>query len=459
MSVDATIAALRAELGDRVVTSGAVLAQHGRNEAHFPDAAPDAVVFAETTDQVAAVLRLCNAHGCPVVAYGTGTALEGQHLATRGGISLDLSRMDRVLAVQPEDMLAVVQPGVTREALNAELRATGLFFPLDPGANASLGGMAATRASGTTAVRYGTMREAVLALEAVMADGTVIRTGTQARKSSAGYDLTHLLVGSEGTLGVLTELTLRLHGVPEAIRAATCRFPSVAAAVDTVILTIQSGIPMARIELIDETMVRGFNLYNGLSLPQVPHLFLEFHGSDAGVEEQVAAFRAIADDMGADGFASAATTEDRNALWKMRHNGLYATVALAPGKRHLATDVCVPISRLAEAVAEAQAEARRLDLLAPVVGHVGDGNFHCGVMFDPGDADESARVAEFTAGLADCALRLGGTVTGEHGIGIGKMKYMAAQHGPALDYMRAVKRAFDPGDILNPGKLLPPGNR
>ena len=458
MTIDTAITALSAALGDKVSTAQAVRDLHARNEAHFPDAMPDAVVFAASTDDVATAVRICADHDCPIVAYGTGTGLEGQHLVTQGGISLDLSRMDRVLKVQTEDMLAVVQPGVTREAINAELRATGLFFPVDPGANASLGGMAATRASGTTAVRYGTMRENVLALEAVLADGTVVRTGTQARKSSAGYDLTHLLVGSEGTLGIITELTLRLHGVPEAIRAATCRFPDVGAAVDTVIATIQSGIPMARIELVDQVMVRGFNAYNALNLPEVPHLFLEFHGSPAGVEEQVAAFRAIADEMGAEGFAAAATTEDRNALWKMRHNGLYATVAMAPGKRHLATDTCVPISRLAEAVADAQTHAAELNLLAPVVGHVGDGNFHCGVMFDPADADECARVATFTERLAQTALRLGGTVTGEHGVGIGKQKYMAAQHGPALDMMRAVKAALDPKGILNPGKLLPKGN-
>ncbi|MEL6266646.1 MAG: FAD-linked oxidase C-terminal domain-containing protein [Pseudomonadota bacterium] len=449
------IHAIAALLGDRLSTGASVRALHGANEAHFAEALPDAVAFPETTAEVAAIMRAAAAHRCPVTAYGAGTGLEGQHLAVEGGISLDLSRMDRVLEVRAEDMVAVVQPGLTRLGLNAALRSTGLFFSVDPGADASLGGMAATRASGTTAVRYGTMRDNVLALEAVMADGTVIRTGSAARKSSSGYDLTRLLVGSEGTLGIITELTLRLHGQPEAVSAATCRFDTIAAAVNAVILTIQSGLPMVRIELVDAMMARGFNLRANAGLPEKPHLFVEFHGSPAGVAEQAEAFGEIAAEFGAEGFRWSDREEERAALWRMRHDAHYATGMLDPGKRTLSTDVCVPISRLAEAVMAAEAESRRLGLTVTTVGHVGDGNFHCGVRLDPDDAGEVARVKAFTAGLAETALALGGTVTGEHGIGLGKMGYMAAEHGAALGYMRAIKRAFDPLGILNPGKMLP----
>ncbi|MCB1332624.1 MAG: FAD-binding protein [Roseivivax sp.] len=452
------IDALRALLGDRLSTAAAVRDQHGQNETYFPPTPPDAVAFPETTEEVSQIVAICARHRCPVVPYGAGSSLEGHHLPVQGGVTLDFARMNRVLAVRAEDLNVVIQPGITREALNTELRATGLFFPVDPGANASLGGMAATRASGTTAVRYGTMRENVLALEAVMADGTVIRTGTAARKSSSGYDLTHLLVGSEGTLGIITELTLKLQGIPEAISAATCRFETVADAVNTVILTIQSGIPMARIELVDEMMARGFNLYSKAGLPEKPHLFVEFHGSPDAVREQATAFGDIAAEFGADGFSWTDDHEARSAMWKMRHASHYASWALSPGKKFLPTDVCVPISALAEAVVTAQDEARRLGLTCTIVGHVGDGNFHCGVGVDRADAEEVARVEGFTDMLAKMALRLGGTVTGEHGIGLGKQKYMAAEHGPALAYMRAIKASFDPQDILNPGKILPPGN-
>jgi D-lactate dehydrogenase (cytochrome) len=458
MSVESAIEALRPVLGDRIGTAQALLAQHAENEAYFPLALPDAVAFPETTEEVSQILRICNDHRCPVTAWGAGSALEGQHLAVQGGVSLDLLRMNRVLEVHPEDMVVVVQPGLTREELNAELRATGLFFSVDPGANASLGGMAATRASGTTAVRYGTMRENVLALEAVMADGTVIRTGTAARKSSAGYDLTHLLIGSEGTLGIITELTLKLHGIPEAVSAATCRFETIEDAVNCVILTIQSAIPMARIELVDEMMARGFNNHAGSDLPEKPHLFVEFQGSPSAVVEQAEAFGEIAAEFGSAAFAWTDKPEERTALWKMRHNAHFATGTLEPAKRTLATDICVPISQLAGAVTFAQDECRRLGLTSTIVGHVGDGNFHCGVRFDPSDGEEVASVEEFCEILARHALELGGTVTGEHGIGLGKMKFMAAQHGPALPYMRAIKTAFDPNNILNPGKLLPPGN-
>ena len=459
MSIAAAIEAVAGILGPRLASSAAIRAAHGDNEAHFPSAPPDAVAFPESAEEVAAILGICDAELCPVVAYGAASSLEGQHLAVRGGISLDTGRMNRLLEVRAEDLCAVVQPGLTREALNAGLRATGLFFPVDPGADASLGGMAATRASGTTAVRYGTMRENVLALQAAMADGTLIRTGTAARKSAAGYDLTHLLVGSEGTLGIITELTLRLQGIPEAVSAATCRFETVADAVAAVILTIQSGIPMARIELVDGMMARGFNLHSGGDLPEKPHLFVEFRGSPAAVAEEARAFGEIAAGFGAAGFAWSDREEERAKLWRLRHNAHYAAAMLAPGKRTLATDICVPISNLAEAITLAQDEAARLGLVSAIVGHVGDGNFHCAVRFDPADSGEVGRVEDFAAALAGAALRLGGTVTGEHGIGLGKLKYMAAQHGPALARMRAIKAAFDPNDILNPGKMLPPGNR
>ncbi|MBV7393965.1 FAD-binding oxidoreductase [Mameliella sediminis] len=455
MPNDAAIAELAALLGDRLTTSAADRNLHGQNETYYPDTPPDAVAYPETTQEVSQILAICNRHACPVTAYGAASSLEGQHLALHGGISLDMARMNRLLSVQPEDLTCTVQPGITRKQLNEELRATGLFFSVDPGADASVGGMAATRASGTTAVRYGTIRDNVLGLEAVMADGTVIRSGTRARKSSTGYDLTHLLIGSEGTLGIMTELTLKLHGTPECITAATCRFADVQQAVACVITTIQCGIPMARIELLDHMMVRGFNAYADAGLPEMPHLFLEFHGAPAAVAEQMASFEDIAGEFGAEGWQTATTTEDRTALWAMRHNAHYASAALGKGKHIWPTDVCVPISHLAEAVAQSQADAERLGLTATIVGHVGDGNFHAGLSVDPQDPDEMARAHEFTHALGETALRLGGTVSGEHGIGIGKQSFMKAEHGAALSYMSAIKQAFDPKGILNPGKLLP----
>lgn len=458
MAYPETITELRGVLGDRLVLSEADRKLHSQNETWYPEILPDAVAYPETTQEVSQILKICNRDGCPVVAYGAATSLEGQHLTLSGGISLDMTRMDRILAVHAEDLNVVVQPGIRRVALNEQLRDTGLFFPIDPGADASLGGMAATRASGTTAVRYGTLRENVLALEAVMADGTVIRTGSRARKSSTGYDLTHLLVGSEGTLGIITELTLKLHGQPEAVSAATCCFETVEDAVNCVILTIQSGIPMARIELVDAMMVRGFNLHANRDFPEKPHLFLEFHGSPAGVAEQMRAFADIAAEFGADNMQTATRTEDRNALWSLRHNAFYACKAHGGGENGLSTDVCVPISKLAEAVAQAQKDAADMGLACSILGHVGDGNFHCVVFFDAQDPDHITRIKAFTGALADTALRLGGTVSGEHGIGVGKMPYMQAEHGPALAYMRAIKRGFDPNNILNPGKLIPPGN-
>jgi D-lactate dehydrogenase (cytochrome) len=455
MSIENALSRLETLLGAKFSRTEADRNLHGQNETYYPLTPPDAVVYPNSTQDVSDILKICHDEGCPVTAYGAASSLEGQHLAVKGGISLDLRDMAKVVEVHPEDLNVTVQPGITRMRLNEELRATGMFFPVDPGADASIGGMAATRASGTTAVRYGTMRENILALEAVMADGTIIRTGSHAKKSSTGYDLTHLLIGSEGTLGIITELTLRLQGIPEAISAATCRFPTVEDAVNCVIATMQSGLPMARIELLDEMMVKGFNAYAKAGLPEEPHLFLEFHGTPAGVAEQAASFNDIARDFGAKNWQTADKPEDRTALWAMRHSAHYASAALGTGGHIWPTDVCVPISRLAEAVVQAQEDAVRLGLTSTIVGHVGDGNFHAGLSVNPNDPEEMARAEEFTTALAETALRLGGTVSGEHGIGLGKQKFMSAEHGPAVAYMRAIKASFDPKGILNPGKILP----
>lgn len=449
------LADLCALLGDRLSTAAAVRAAHGQSETHVTAGLPDAVAYPETTAEVAAIMRICAAHGLPVIGWGAGTSLEGHALATRGGVTVDFARMNRVVELRPEDMLVRVQPGLTREALNSDLRATGLFFPVDPGANASLGGMAATRASGTTAVRYGTMRDAVLGLEVVLADGRVIRTGSAAPKSAAGYDLTALFVGSEGTLGLITELTLRLHGQPEAVSAAVCGFAGMGAAVDCVIETIQSGLPMARIEFLDPAAVAACNAHAGESLPLAPHLLIEFHGTAAGVAEQAARFGQIAADHGATGFRWADRAEDRTALWKMRHNAYPACLASRPGCTAIVTDVCVPISRLAEAVEETRAEIAASGLPGPILGHVGDGNFHAILLVDPASKAERATAARLAAAMADRALRLGGTVTGEHGIGMGKLGYMAAEHGQGWQVMGALKSALDPQGLLNPGKLVP----
>ncbi|MGR3469122.1 MAG: FAD-binding oxidoreductase, partial [Shimia sp.] len=402
------------------------------------------------------IVRICAAFRCPVVPFGVGTSLEGHVIPARGGISIDTSRMNRVLAVHERDLDAVVQPGVTRMQLNNALRATGLMFTVDPGADATLGGMAATRASGTNTVRYGTMRENVLALEVVMPDGAVVRTGTRARKSSAGYDLTHLMVGSEGTLGIITELTVKLHGIPEEIAAATCAFPSVEAAVDAVILAIQIGLPLARIELLDTLQMQGMNRYNpDLALPEHPHLFLEFQGTTSGVAEQVAQMREIADDHGGAGFAWATQAEERSRLWKARHEAYYAGRGLRPGSTALVTDCCVPISALAACIAETQEIIAASGLMAPLVGHVGDGNFHLLVLVEPGNTAEIAAARDLAHEVNEAALRHGGTITGEHGVGSGKLGYMAAEHGGALSVMAAIKRALDPHDIMNPGKVVP----
>ncbi|MEO1467998.1 MAG: FAD-linked oxidase C-terminal domain-containing protein [Pseudomonadota bacterium] len=456
MSIESAIGALAAVFGERLSRGEAIRAQHGRDEAHHAPRLPDAVAWPETTAEVARAAAICHEHRCPIVPWGTGTSLEGHVIPVAGGLTLDFARMDRVLAVNAADMDAVVQPGVTRTALNTRLRDTGLFFPVDPGADASLGGMAATRASGTCAVRYGTMREAVMALEVVLADGRVIRTGTRARKSSAGYDLTRLFVGSEGTLGITTELTLRLSGQPEAIAAATCAFPTVEAAVETVIETIQSGVPIARIELLDALTIRGFNAHSGYAMPERPTLFLEFHGSPGSVAEQSDTVHALATANGGEAFQWARETEDRNRLWAARHQVYYAQQALRPGARGYVTDICVPISRLAEAIAATRTDLDASPLMAPLVGHVGDGNFHLSILIDPDATGEKAEAERLAERLAERALALGGTVTGEHGVGLGKRRHMAAEHGEAWAVMGAIKTALDPRGILNPGKLVPP---
>jgi D-lactate dehydrogenase (cytochrome) len=459
MAPDDALAALRVRLGDRVSVTAADRAAHGQSESHVAAGLPDVVVWPETTGEVAEIVRICAAHGLPVTGWGTGTSLEGHALPLFGGVTVDFGRMERIVALHPEDMIVRVQPGLTREALNTALRDTGLFFPVDPGANASLGGMASTRASGTTAVRYGTMRHNVLALEVVLADGTVIRTGSAAPKSATGYDLTALFVGAEGTLGLITELTLRLHGQPEAVAAAVCGFPDLAAAVDAVIETVQSGLPLARIEFLDRTSVEAVCAHAGLAMPALPHLMVEFHGSDAGVAEQVARFGEIAAGHGSSGFAWARHSEDRSRLWRARHQAYPAIRALRPGTQAIVTDVCVPISRLAEAVAETAGDIAASGMCGPILGHVGDGNFHAILLFDPAAADERDRALALASRMAERALRLGGTVSGEHGIGFGKIGYMEAEHGAAWAAMAAIKAALDPAGLMNPGKIVPPRGR
>ncbi|PQO23718.1 2-hydroxy-acid oxidase [Rhodobacteraceae bacterium WD3A24] len=455
MSVAEAVTELSRLLGDRLSQSKSDRDTHGQCESHFDPAPPDAVAYPESTEEVAEIVRICAAHGAPVVGWGTGTSLEGHALAVRGGVTVDFARMNRVLEVADEDMLAVVQPGLTREDLNTDLRATGLFFPVDPGANASLGGMAATRASGTTAVRYGTMRHNVLGLEAVLADGRVIRTGSRAPKSSAGYDLTALFLGSEGTLGLITELTLRLHGQPEAVSAAVCAFPDMGSAVEAVITTIQSGIPMARIEFVDAASAAAFNAYADAGMEETPHLLVEFHGSPSGVAEQAERFGEIVTDAGGSGFRWASKPEDRAALWKLRHNAYFACRAIRPDAWGITTDVCVPISKLAEAVEETAADIGQSGIPGPILGHVGDGNFHSLLLPEAGNKAEWAEAKALAGRMAERALRLGGTVTGEHGIGMGKTAYMDAEHGEGWQVMGAIKRALDPEGLMNPGKLVP----
>ena len=454
MFINAAIEALTTMLGDRLSLSKSDLSAHGQSEAHFDPSFPDAVAYPCNTDEVSKIVKTCAQHHCPVVGYGAGTSLEGHTLATRGGITIDFRNMSQVLAINRADMTVCVQPGITRETLNEDLRASGLFFPVDPGANASLGGMAATRASGTTAVRYGTMRDNVMALEIVLADGRIIRTGSGARKSSAGYDLTALMVGSEGTLGLITELTLKLQVQPEAIAAATCAFVTIDAAVEAVTTTIAMGIPMARIEFLDAASVAAVNAYSKANFPVTPHLMVEFHGSDASVAEQAERFGNIAQDFGGSAFSWATKPEERTRLWQMRHHVYWAILSSKKGATAIVTDVCVPISKLAQAIAETQADIDLAPISAPILGHVGDGNFHAILLVTPENSHEKRAALDLSERIANRAIAFGGTVTGEHGIGLGKMPYMAAEHGMGWDVMGQIKKTLDPLNIMNPGKVV-----
>jgi D-lactate dehydrogenase (cytochrome) len=451
----ALLEALKARFGEQCSTAMAVREQHGRDESSFEVPPPAAVVFAESTQDVADAVQLASQHDVPVIPFGVGSSLEGHLLAVQGGISIDVGRMNKVLAINPEDLTVTVQPGVTRKQLNEEIRSTGLFFPIDPGADATLGGMSATRASGTNAVRYGTMRENVLALEVVTAAGEVIRTGTRAKKSSAGYDLTRLFVGSEGTLGVITEVTLRLYPIPEAISAAVCSFPSIEAAVRTTIAVIQLGVPIARVELIDHNSVRMVNKHSKLTLREEPMLLMEFHGSPAGVKEQAETVQEIAADHGGNAFEWANTPEERTRLWTARHNAYFAAVQSRPGCKVISTDTCVPISRLADCLLDSVTEADASGIPYFLVGHVGDGNFHFGYLLDPNLPQEREDAEQLNRQLVARALALGGTCTGEHGVGLHKMGFLVDEAGAgAVDMMRTIKRALDPKNIMNPGKIF-----
>ncbi|MBS0467400.1 MAG: FAD-binding protein [Proteobacteria bacterium] len=447
--------ALQQRFGAQYSSAQAVREQHGRDEGSIQAPPPAAVVFAESTQDVQDAVRLAAQHAVPVIAYGAGSSLEGHLLAVQGGISIDVGRMNRVLSIDADDLTVTVQPGITRKQLNEAIKDSGLFFPIDPGADASIGGMSATRASGTNAVRYGSMRENVLALEVVTASGDIIRTGTRAKKSSAGYDLTRLMVGSEGTLGIFTEVTLRLYPLPEAVSAAICSFPSIEAAVRTVIQTIQLGVPIARVELIDVHSVRMVNAHSKLTLREEPMLLMEFHGTPAGVQEQAETVQQIASEHGGQAFEWASTPEERTRLWTARHNAYFAAVQSRPGCRCISTDTCVPISRLADALLDSVAEAEASGIPYFLVGHVGDGNFHFGYLIDPNAPEERERAEALNHKLVARALRLGGTCTGEHGVGVHKMGFLVDEAGAgAVDMMRAIKQALDPQNILNPGKIF-----
>ncbi|MET0574600.1 MAG: FAD-linked oxidase C-terminal domain-containing protein [Mesorhizobium sp.] len=452
--IETALGILKQRFGERFQTGQAIREQHAHTTTYIPTEAPDGVAFPQSAGEVQEIVKVCAEHRVPVIAFGAGTSLEGHVNAPGGGISIDLMQMNRILSVNPEDLDCTIEPGVTREDLNAYLRDTGLFFPIDPGANASLGGMAATRASGTNAVRYGTMRENVLSLSAVMADGRLIITARRAKKSSAGYDLTRLLIGSEGTLGIITSLTLKLYGIPQAISGGVCPFPSVEAACNAVIATIQMGIPVARIELVNALQMRAMKNYSKLDYPESPCLFVEFHGSDAGVKEQAESFGEIAEEFGGGPFLWTSVAEERAKLWKARHDAYWASLTLRPGAKGLSTDVCVPISRLAECIAATEADIAEMGLIAPIVGHVGDGNFHTLVLMDVNDADEIARAEEFVARLNLRAIGMDGTCTGEHGIGQGKVAFLDRELGDSVDFMRTIKKALDPQNILNPGKIF-----
>jgi D-lactate dehydrogenase (cytochrome) len=453
----ALVEALRQQFGTRYSQGESVRLQHGRDESKHEPMLPDGVVFAESTEEVAAVVRLCREYRVPVIPYGVGSSVEGHVLAVHGGISIDLSGMNRVLSIHAEDLDVTVQAGVTRKQLNDELKGTGLFFPIDPGADATLGGMAATRASGTNAVRYGTMRENVLSLTVVTPEGTIVRTGSRARKSSAGYDLTRLFVGSEGTLGIITELTVKLYPIPEAMSAAVCAFPSVDAAVDTVIQTIQLGVPVARVELLDALTLQAINRYSKTSLPEAPTLFFEFHGSDSGVQEQAELTQEIAQGNGGQDFQWATRQEDRSRLWQARHDAYFACLQLKPGARCFPTDVCVPISRLTECIHATNEDIAQVSLPIALFGHVGDGNFHLVVLVDTDNPKEMAEGEWISQRVVERAIAMEGTCTGEHGIGLGKQHYLLQEHGEdGVALMRTLKTALDPLNLMNPGKILPP---
>ncbi|MEX3015577.1 FAD-binding oxidoreductase [Gymnodinialimonas hymeniacidonis] len=452
------LAVLTQRFGPRVETGQALREQHAHTTTWLRNQPPDAVIFPQSTEEVQEIVRICATHQTPIIPFGTGTSLEGHVNAPAGGISLDFSQMDKILAVHAEDMDVTIQPGVTRKALNTHLRDTGLFFPIDPGADASLGGMAATSASGTCAVRYGTMKDNVLALKAVLPSGEILTSAKRARKTSAGYDLTRLIVGSEGTLGLITELTLKLQGIPEATSAATCSFPSVEAACNAVIATFQYGLPVARIELLDALQVKACNAYSKLTLPETPLLLLEFHGTEAGVTEQAEVFGEIAGEYGGTGFTFTTREEERTKLWQARHDAYWAALQLRPGAQGISTDVCVPLSRLADCVGAAQDKLAELGFTAPVVGHVGDGNFHTLLLIDMDNPDEITKAEGFVGWLNDLAISMDGTCTGEHGIGQGKAKYLERELGPAaIEMMGAIKRGVDPLNIFNPGKMRLPG--
>ena len=445
---------LKQRFGERFSTGEALRRQHAHSTTYIPAQLPDGVVFADDADEVQQAVQVCADHKVPIIPFGTGTSLEGHINAPAGGISIDVSRMNRVLAVNAEDLDCTVEPGITRKALNDYLRDTGLFFPIDPGADASLGGMAATRASGTNAVRYGTMRDNVIAMDVVMANGRKITTAKRARKSSAGYDLTRLMVGSEGTLGVITSLTLKLQGIPQAISGGVCPFPTLEAAANAVIMTIQMGLPVARIELVNALQVQAINAYSKLDLPVSPCLFLEFHGTEAGVKEQAETFGEIAAELGGSEFIWSTRAEERLKLWQARHDAYWSCIALRPGTKAVATDVCVPISRLAECIAETEVDIAEVGLIAPIVGHAGDGNFHVSVLVDDTSREEIEALEKFVERLNMRALAMGGTCTGEHGIGQGKMHFLELELGGALDVMRSIKTALDPDNIMNPGKIV-----
>jgi len=453
-AVKKAIAELKQRFGAQLSDSQGDCEAHGRDESFHEPAWPDAVLFAQSTEDVADAVKICGAHDFPIIPFGVGTSLEGHVMAVQGGLSIDLSRMDQILEVNVSDLDCTIQAGVTRKQLNTYLRDTGLFFPVDPGADATLGGMCATAASGTNAVRYGTMRENVLGIEAVLANGEIVSTGGRARKSAAGYDLTRLLIGSEGTLGVITQITLRLYGIPEAVSACVCPFDTLNGAVESVIATIQMGLPVARIELLDELQIRACNQYANLDLPEQPTLFLEFHGTEHGITDDTMRFKDLAREFGGGEFGWATHQEDRNRLWAARHDAAYATTQMRAGSKLMTTDVCVPISCLAACILETKQDLDRTDLLGTIAGHVGDGNFHVILALDADDPNEVEAMNAFNERLIERALAMGGTCTGEHGIGLGKMDFLGREHGDLIAPMRLIKQALDPQNLMNPGKIF-----